>query len=75
MAELTENKGVAHRVKVSVGYTRNMQNFESLRVDVGLEVDGFGNPDATFTKTYDWVEKKLIEKVEAVEKELKATKE
>ena len=60
----------AHRVKVSLGYTRNMGNFESLRVDIGLEADGTGNPNTTFDKVYAWTEKKLLEKVAEVEEEL-----
>jgi hypothetical protein len=70
-----EIKSTNHRVKISVGYTRNMGNFESLRVDVGLEVDGVGSPNPTFEKAYDWAEEKLLEKVEEVEKQLKAIKE
>ena len=65
----------AHRVKVSEGYTRNMGNFESLRVDVGLELDGVGNPNPTFDKAYGWAETKLLEKVSEVEEQLKAIKE
>lgn len=64
-----------HRVKVAVGYTRNMGNFESLRVDIGLELDGVGNPNPTFDKAYAWAEEKLLEKVAEVETELKAVKE
>jgi len=63
-----------HRVKVSVGYTRNMGDFESLRVDIGLELDGTGNPNPTFTKAYDWAESKLLEKMAEVEEEIRATK-
>jgi len=63
-----------HRVKVSLGYTRNMGNFESLRVDIGLEADGTGNPNTTFDKVYSWTEKKLLEKVAEVEEELKGDK-
>ncbi len=70
-----EIKSTNHRVKVSVGYTRNMGGFESLRVDVGLEVDGVGNPNATFEKAYNWAEEKLLEKVEEVEKQLREVKE
>lgn len=65
----------AHRVKVNLGYTRNMGNFESLRVDIGLECDGVGNPNDTFAKVYGWTERKLLEKVSEVEEELKDTKE
>jgi len=64
-----------HRVKVTLGYTRNMGNFESLRVDIGLEADGTGNPNVTFDKVYAWTEQKLLEKVAEVESELKANKE
>lgn len=60
-----------HRVKVTLGYTRNMGNFESLRVDIGLEADGTGHPDTTFDKVYNWTETKLLEKVAEVEAELK----
>lgn len=48
-----------------------MGNFESLRVDISLEADGFGHPDTTFNRVYEWTEKKLLEKVTAVEAELK----
>lgn len=63
-----------HRVKVTLGYTRNMGNFESLRLDIGLEADGTGNPNATFDKVYNWTEEKLLEKVAEVEEELKKGK-
>ena len=76
MSELESKKAAsAHRVKVSVGYTRNMGNFESLRIDVGLELDGIGNPDPTFDKAYRWAEGKLLEKAAEVEDELKNAKE
>lgn len=64
-----------HRVKVTLGYTRNMGNFESLRVDIGLEADGTGSPNETFDKVYGWTERKLLEKVAEIEEELKGTKE
>lgn len=70
-----EKTPAGHRVKVSVGYTRNMGNFESLRVDIGLELDGVGNPNPTFDKAYSWAEGKLLEKVTEVEEQLKAVKE
>lgn len=72
MSDVNKN---SHRVKVSVGYTRNMGNFESLRVDVGLELDGVGNPNPTFDKAYSWAEEKLLEKVSEVESQLKEVKE
>ena len=74
MSELKDTRP-AHRVKVTLGYTRNMGNFEYLRVDIGLEADGTGNPNVTFEKVYAWAEEKLLEKVAEVEDELKASKE
>ncbi|QIN94043.1 hypothetical protein PP459_gp191 [Streptomyces phage Wakanda] len=63
-----------HRVKVSIGYTRNMGDFESLRMDIGLELDGSGNPNPTFDKAYNWAEGKLLEKIAEVEEEIRSTK-
>lgn len=62
---------IQHRVKVNVGYTRNMGNFESLRVDIGLEVEANGNPAETFERTYSFCEKALVKKVDEVEKEIR----
>lgn len=79
MSELKDKKNEAdtktplmHRVKVSVGYTRNMKNFESLRVDIGLEQEGYGHPNTTFEKVYGWCEEKLVEKMTTLEAELKS---
>jgi len=63
-----------HRVKVNLGYTRNMGDFESLRMDIGLELDGTGNPNPTFEKAYNWVEGKLLANLAEVEEEIRATK-
>lgn len=71
MAELKDTHE-APRVTVSVGYTRNMGNFESLRIDIGVE-DSARNGEKvgdTFDRVYAFVEKKLIEKVNEVEKGL-----
>jgi hypothetical protein len=57
-------------VKVNVGTTINTGNFESLRVDVGLEVDGVGDPTPTFEKAWAWAEKKLVEKAHEIKDEL-----
>lgn len=58
MSELTEPVRM-HRVKYDISWTANMGNFESLKVNVGLEQDGFGHPDATFAKVREWVENNL----------------
>lgn len=72
MANLTDNNVAqsAHRVKVAMGYTVNMKDFESLRLDFGLEIDGIGNPNVTFEKAYAWTEKKLLDKVTEVKEQL-----
>lgn len=70
MAELKGNER-PHRVSVTVGYTRNMGNFESLRIDVGLEADGYGDPSRTYAKVKSWCEAKLVEAMDEVEAELK----
>lgn len=70
MSELVEK---THRVKYTVGWTANMGNFESLRVDVGLEIDGTGNPDATLAKVARWVEDNLGERVAEVKKTIEET--
>lgn len=69
-----EKTPTGHRVKVSLGYTRNMGDFESLRMDIGLELDGAGNPNVTFDKAYKWAESKLLENLAEVEAEIVANK-
>lgn len=54
-----------HRVKLNLGYTRNMGDYESMRIDVGLEVDGEGHPDATYAKVYEWVTLRFAELLES----------
>lgn len=53
-------------MKVSAGTTINTGDFNNIRVDVGLEIDGFGDPNPTFEKAWVWVEAKLIEKAKEV---------
>lgn len=62
----------ATRVKMSLGYTRNMGNFESLRVDVGIEVDvkDGENPGETFKHVSDKLKAELVQQVLEMEKEL-----
>lgn len=71
MSELTEK---THRVTYAVGWTANMGNFESLRVDLGLELDGVGNPDATLNKVAKWVEENLGARVVEVRKQIEESK-
>lgn len=63
------------KVSVSLGYTRNMQNFESMRVDIGIEDETRAgeNVDSAFTRIYGKVETLLIDKVRELEEEIKDT--
>jgi hypothetical protein len=53
------------RIKVAIGYTKNMKNFESLRLDVGLEFDGDVDSEEAWEQAWNMVdaqlEKKLLE--------------
>lgn len=60
------------RVKVDLSFTRNLGNYESIRIGIGVEDDvrnGENVNDAT-ERVYKFVEDKLIEKTNEVEKEL-----
>lgn len=59
-------------VKVTLGWTANMGNFQSLRVDIGLEdfVREGEHVDNAVNRVYTYVENKLIEKLEETKKEL-----
>ena len=60
------------RVKVDLSFTRNLGNYESIRIGVGIEDDvRNGETVASATeRVYKFVEDKLIEKTREVEKEL-----
>lgn len=62
------------RVIVNLGWTRNMGNFNSMRVDIGVEDDlrSGENVEDGFNRVYNYIEKKLLEKVDETEKEIKA---
>lgn len=60
------------KVTVSLGYTLNLGNFQSLRVDIGIEDmkrDG-EHIDEAFERVYQFVERKLTEKVKEAEEEV-----
>ena len=59
MSELQEPKGRKHTVTYDVSWTKNMGNFESLKVNVGLTLDGYGNPEPTLEKVREFVEVNL----------------
>lgn len=60
------------KISVSLGFTRNMGNFESLRMDIGFEDfarEGEGKDEA-FERVYSTVEKELLKRVEQATREL-----
>jgi hypothetical protein len=53
------------KVNVALGYTLNLGNFQSLRIDIGItdsKRDGETTSDA-FNRVYEFVEAKLSEKI------------
>lgn len=60
------------KVTVALGYTLNVGNFQSLRVDLGIEDtrrDG-ENINEAFERVYAFVETKLAEKVKEASQEI-----
>lgn len=60
------------KVTVSLGYTLNLGNFQSLRLDIGVEDakrEGENTNDA-FERVYSFVEDKLAEKVKEAAAEI-----
>jgi hypothetical protein len=58
---------------VELQFVRNLGNYESLRVSIGVEdyVRQGETVDAATDRVYDFVESKIVEKVSEIEKELK----
>ena len=59
-------------VTVNLGYTLNLGNFQSLRVDLGCTdyVREGENTDTAMTRVYDFVEGKVMEKLEEAKREM-----
>ena len=60
------------KVSVALGYTLNLGNFQSLRIDLGIEDserDG-ENINEAFNRVYAFVEDKLTEKVKEASAEV-----
>jgi len=60
------------KVNVALGYTLNLGNFQSLRIDIGVE-DSLRNEehvDDAFNRVYDFVEQKLIAKIQEAKTEV-----
>lgn len=59
------------KVSVTLGYTLNLGNFQSLRLDLGVvdsKRDG-ENTDQAFERVYKFVEDKLTEKIQEAQTE------
>lgn len=74
MSETVNNVVVNDETKVSVtlGYTLNLGNFQSLRLDLGV-VDSKRNGENTneaFERVYKFVEEKLTEKLQEAKSEI-----
>lgn len=59
-------------VTVNLGYTLNLGNFQSLRVDLGCTdyVREGESTDTAMTRVYDFVEGKVMEKIEEAKREM-----
>jgi hypothetical protein len=64
------------RVKVDLSFTRNLGNYESIKIGVGVEDDlrAGETVNVATERVYKFVEEKLIEKTREVEQELKSGK-
>lgn len=68
--ETMENENT--KITVTLGYTLNLGNFESLRVDLGVsdsKRDG-ETVEQAFDRVYDFVEQKLILKTKEAKEEI-----
>lgn len=74
MGEVTNNAVIndGTKINVTLGYTLNLGNFQSLRIDLGIvdsRRDGENISDA-FERVYSFVEEKLAEKVKEASAEI-----
>jgi len=63
------------KISVTLGYTLNLGNFQSLRLDLGVvdsKRDG-ENSDQAFDRVYKFVEDKLTEKIKEAQSEADST--
>ena len=61
------------KVNVALGYTLNLGNFQSLRIDIGVEdtLRNRENVNDAFNRVYGFVEDKLIAKINEAKTEIK----
>jgi hypothetical protein len=64
------------RVKVDLSFTRNLGNYESIKIGIGVEdsVRNGENVESATERVYKFVEDKLIQKTREVEEELNGRK-
>jgi len=67
---------VTTKVKVDLSFTRNLGNYESIKIGIGVEDDvrAGENVDSATERVYKFVENKLVQKTREVEEELKRGK-
>ena len=63
-------------IKVELQFTRNLGNYESIKINIGVEdyKREEEHIDEATNRVYNFVEKKLMEKVNEIEEELQANK-
>jgi hypothetical protein len=63
-------------IKVDLSFTRNLGNYESIKIGIGIEdfVRSGETADAATERVYKFVEDKLIQKTREIEEELKSGK-
>lgn len=64
------------KVKVDLSFTRNLGNYESIKIGIGIEdwVREGETADSATERVYKFVENKLVEKTREVDEELKRGK-
>lgn len=64
------------KVKVDLSFTRNLGNYESIKIGIGVEdfVRDGENVDSATERVYAFVEAKLVDKTREIEEELKSGK-
>ena len=73
MSELKNKDVKTTSVRVELQFVRNLGNYESIRVSIGVEdnVRLDENVNQATDRVYKFVEDKLVEKMGEIEKELK----
>lgn len=63
-------------VKYSAGFTRNMGDFESLRLDIGVEDEPRGDEKVSeaYNRVKDFVESRLLDEVKDLEDQIRSVR-